>query len=409
MRVVAVTYGTEGDWRPLAALCSGLARAGHDVTMLAPRPAEALARRLGVAFDALAGDMAAELDHAMPTLMHKGLDPAAMSRILTGMAARNTSAWMRTVLAHARGADVIVPAGLAVYVGLSCAEHLGVRAVGAGLQPVMPTRAFPSPFVPPWRMPGWLNRMSHRVVLALLWRAFRAATNAAREEVGQSARRAPWDGYPILFGYSPTLVPAPADWPARFHVTGAWTTVPDPAWRPAAALEMFLAAGEAPVYVGFGSMQGFDRARAEAAVIGALDGRRAIMSAGAARLGQGALPGHVLRVGPVPHPWLFPRMRVVMHHGGAGTTHAAARAGVPQVVVPLTGDQPFWGDRVWRLGIASRPLAHRALTASALRTRLDEAGDGAHATRAAAIADAMRDEDGVGNAVAAFTAAAAAV
>lgn len=402
MRITALTFGTEGDWRPMVALCHGLAGAGHDVVLLGPRPAVPLADHLGVPFVALEGDMASELEAAMPS-MERGAGPREIGRLVTSFAQRHTTGWMRAVLDAAAGSDVVLPAGLAVYVGLSVAEKLRVPVVGIGLQPVMPTGDFPSAFLPAWRMPRWANRLSHRLVLALMWRAFRGATNAARRDVaGQPRRRGEWRGYPILFGISPTLMPRPRDWPDRYEVTGHWTTPIDPAWEPDPALLAFLAGGEPPIYVGFGSMLGFDRARAERAVQEGLDGRRALIASGAAGLGEGALPPNALRIGPTPHEWLFPRTRIVVHHGGAGTTHAAARAGVPAVVVPFGGDQAFWAARAHRLGIAAAPLAHRALTGPALGSRLDHAAAPDMQQWAHQIGEAVRAEDGIGTAIAAL-------
>ncbi len=408
MRIVALTFGTEGDWRPMTALCHGLAHAGQDVVLFAPAPAAPVARRLDVPFIALEGDMSAELEFAMPSV-ERGAGPVALGRIVTAFAQRHTAAWMRKVLEHSGDADVILPAGLAVYVGLSCAEHLHLPAIGVGLQPVMPTGDFPSVFLPAWRLPRWANRLSHRIILAAMWRAFRDATNLARLEVaGQAPRRVEWSGYPILFGISPTLLPRPRDWPDRYAVTGHWTTPIDPHWQPDTALVEFLAAGEPPVYVGFGSMLGFDRARAQRAVREALAGRRALIADGAVGLGDRAWPDDVLRIGPTPHQWLFPRVSVVVHHGGAGTTHAAAQAGVPSVVIPFGGDQAFWAARAHALGIAAEPLAHRALTGAALKARVDRASESDLRQRASLVGESIRHEDGIRTAVGALESLAAA-
>jgi len=401
MRIVALTFGTEGDTRPMLALCRGLADAGHDVVALAERSGQAHAAALGIPFVPLAGDMAAELHAASAGVSHKGGDVKYVARALAGIATRHTGAWMRATLEHARGADAIVCAGLAIYVGLSCAETLAIPAIGAALQPMMPTRAFASPFLPPLRLPVWANRASHRLVLAMMWRAFRRAINDARRDVaGQPPRRHEWDGYPVLVGVSPTLVPRPPDAPARFSITGYWWPPADDDHAPDAALDTFLAAGEAPVYIGFGSMLGFDLDRMLGIVLQSLDGRRALLSAGWSGFGEGTLPANVHRVGHVPHRWLFARTSIVVHHGGAGTTHAVARAGAPSVVVPFAADQFFWADRLRRLGMASRPIAQRSISAKALRARLAEAGESAVRERAIEVAWSMATETGVANAVA---------
>jgi UDP:flavonoid glycosyltransferase YjiC (YdhE family) len=401
MRLTAVTFGTEGDSRPLIALCAGLRAAGHDVVLIGERSAAPLAAAHAVPFVPLAGDMAVELRAAADGLARDGGKVSALARVLSGIAIRNSTAWMRALLDHAADADAILCAGLAIYVGLSAAEHLRIPAIGAGLQPVMPTRDFPSPFLPPMRSPGWVNRLSHRLVLAMMWRAFRRAVNDARRDVsGQAPRRDAWEAYPMVFGISPTLVPQPGDWDRDVRITGDWPLPHDAGWRAEASLREFLAAGDAPVYVGFGSMQGFDRQRFLETVLAALQGRRALLFGGWSNFGEGPLPDSVLRIGAVPHDWLFPQVSVAIHHGGAGTTHAAARAGVPAIVVPLAGDQFFWAERVRRLGIAPRPLAHAKLNARSLRERLALAGSAEMQRCARTVGDAMRNEHGVVDAVA---------
>ncbi|HJU22944.1 MAG TPA: glycosyltransferase [Casimicrobiaceae bacterium] len=400
MRIVALTFGTEGDTRPMLALCRGLIDAGYEVLVLAERSGAAHAHSLGVPFVALDGDMKAELLAATDLWRH-GEDVKHVARELSRIGATHAASWMRTTLSHARGAHAILCAGIAIYVGLSCAEALGIPAIGVALQPMMPTRAFGSPFLPLPRLPRFLNRASHRIVLAMLWRAFRGAINDARRDVAnQPPRRREWDGYPILFGMSPPLVPRPADWPSRFFVTGYWWLPHDDAFQPDADLAAFLGAGEVPIYVGFGSMIGFDRERMLAIVLDALDGRRALVQAGWSDFGRGALSASVHRIGPMPHAWLFPRTRIVVHHGGAGTTHSAARSGVPSVVIPLAADQFFWADRLHRLGVAPKGLPHRDASASALDARLRAADASAMHARAREVGESIAKETGVANAIA---------
>ena len=401
MRIVALTFGTEGDTRPMAALCRGLRDAGHGVVLLADRAGAAYAEALGVPFVPLAGDMAVAMRTAAAGVSRRGVDVHYVARTLAAIAAANTSEWMRAALEHARGCDLVLCAGLAIYVGLSAAETLRIPAIGVGLQPMMPTRAFASPFLPPLRLPGLLNRASHRLVLSLMWRAFRGPVNAARREVaGQPPRAREWNDYPVLFGVSPTLVPRPDDWTDRIAIVGYWFGPRDPRFAPAPDLVEFIDAGDAPVYVGFGSMLGFDRDRLLDTVLRALDGRRAILHSGWSGFGDAPLPASVRRVAHVPHDWLFPRMSAIVHHGGAGTTHSAARAGVPSVVLPFAADQFFWAKRLSSVGIAPAMLTHRRSTPSRLRERLDAALDAPMRARAREVGAKIAAESGIANGIA---------
>jgi vancomycin aglycone glucosyltransferase len=133
-------------------------------------------------------------------------------------------------------------------------------------------------------------------------------------------------------------------------------------------VERFLDAGPAPVYFGFGSMTDPNPARTTARLLAAVEriGCRAIISRGWAGLGEGPLPDGVLATGPLAHASLFRRVAVVVHHGGAGTTHTASRAGVPQVVVPHVMDQFYYARRVQSLGVAPPPIARAKLSVARL-------------------------------------------
>jgi UDP:flavonoid glycosyltransferase YjiC (YdhE family) len=112
-------------------------------------------------------------------------------------------------------------------------------------------------------------------------------------------------------------------------------------------------------------------------------------------MGADSLPDGVLTLAEVPHAWLFPRCAAVVHHGGAGTTAAAFRAGVPSVVVPHMADQPYWGRRVHDLGAGPRPIPRHRLTASTLGEAIHAAvTDDALRSNAARLGTAIGMEGG---------------
>ncbi len=268
--------------------------------------------------------------------------------------------------------------------------------------PITPTREFPSLFLPPGMIPGWLNRSSHRFVNEALWRAFRKATNTTRAGVCQlPPRGSVWKNHPILYGVSRSLIHKPADWPTDSYICGQWIS-PEPQWSAPPALSEFLAAGEPPLYVGFGSMVGFDSHGLLKEVIGAVAGRRALFYPGWNGVEAAALPANFFVVGDTPHSWLFPRTSLVIHHGGSGTTHSAARAGVPSVVVPFAADQFFWADRLRRLGVASEPVKAGKARASALARSIAFAESSSARSSASALGARMATEDGLGEGVAAI-------
>ena len=403
VKFVVVTYGTEGDVRPLAVLCRGLLDAGHEARLLADAATLGSADALGVPTTALSGNIRGALgaDHTIAGVVAKGGGFNDTARALASIANENAESWLRTTIEVGEGCDAILGAGLAAFVGFSAAEYLDVKSVGSGMIPITPTTAFPSPFLPPGWVPRLLNRASHRFVNAMLWKAFRVKTNAARAVFKLPPRRAVWTECPMVYGVSPSLLPKPADWPADVRLCGQWLAR-NSAWTPPHALAYFLASGETPVYVGFGSMTGFDNARLLDALIESMAGRRALFYPGWSGIDPKALPDNFLAIADTPHDWLFPRVAAVIHHGGSGTSHSAARAGVPSIVTPFAGDQFFWAERLRLAGVAPPAVDARRPKAEAFGRALDFVFTARARNRAQSLGETMRAENGVLNAVAAL-------
>jgi UDP:flavonoid glycosyltransferase YjiC (YdhE family) len=207
-----------------------------------------------------------------------------------------------------------------------------------------------------------------------------------------------------LYGFSPQVVPRPADWGANHQIVGFWF-LDEAHYRPTAGLLEFLAAGPPPVYIGFGSMPGSDGGGLTEIVLDALNraGQRGILHTGWGALQDVPRSELVLPVGSVPHEWLFPRMAAVVHHGGAGTTGAALRAGIPSLVIPFAADQPFWGRRTAALGVGPQPIARKRLTAERLAEAIRAAvNDTGMRQKAAALGSQIQVEDGIARAVELF-------
>ncbi|CAM3945465.1 glycosyltransferase [Bordetella muralis] len=390
MKIVVLTYGTDGDTRPLIALSHALIQAGHEVSLLGEARSLGLAQRLAVPAVPLAGDIR--------TLFTRWSQSGARgtAKALVGLTNANAAAWMAQTFEAAQGCDAIVVSGLAGFVGLSVAERLAVPALGAGMIPLTPSSEFPSPFLPSAWVPNRLNRASLVLTNQLLWLGLRKALNRARADVlGLPPRAKLWTEHPMLYGISPTLLPQPEDWPDNAAMCGQWVPSLSTDFVPPAELTQFLAAGPAPIYVGFGSMTGIDLPRMLEAVIKALNGRRAVVWPGWSDIGSMPLPNNVLRIDAMPHDWLFPKMAAVIHHGGSGTSHSAARAGKPSIVIPFAGDQSFWSDRLYRLAVAAPAVSPGRLDTLVLRDAISFVEQPAVIERAEAVGRAMAGEDGL--------------
>jgi UDP:flavonoid glycosyltransferase YjiC (YdhE family) len=201
-----------------------------------------------------------------------------------------------------------------------------------------------------------------------------------------------------LYAIDPHVVPPVDDTNA---VTTGYLFL-DEAYTPPADLIRFLEAGDAPVYVGFGSMSSSDPMRTIHLIAEALAkvGRRGVLARGWSGADHITVPDHIYLLDKTSHTWLFPHMAAVVHHGGAGTTAAGLRAGKPTLIVPHMADQPYWGRRIHELGVGVKPIPRHQLTLDTLTKRLKTLlTDSDIQTRAVALGDQIRADDGVANAV----------
>ncbi|MBB3037048.1 glycosyltransferase [Hoyosella altamirensis] len=328
---------------------------------------------------------------------------------------RRTRRYMDTVLEEIAGVAAHADYDLVIHhtlvPGQHIGEYLGVAAVPVALQPVwVPTSAFPSPFGPQ-SLPAFLNRATY-LSSQLLSRATVGGIGSwrsrqlglARKRRGMHNQFLQPDGTPatVLQAFSSSVLPKDPDYPDSVVTTGFWY-LPDPeGWAPDAALQKFLDAGEPPVYVGFGSMTGRDPDQTAETVAAALRLAkvRAVVVTGEGGISANPFTENVFVSDDVPHSWLFPRMSAVVHHGGGGTTAAAMKAGVPQVVCPFTGDQPFWARKMHRIGVATQPVPQAATTPENLAQIITQAAT-SHGMkeRAADVAADLALERGTARAV----------
>lgn len=344
MRVTLIGFGSDGDLRPLLALAGGLTAAGHSAVVVGEESGSVSAFDAGVEFHPLVGG----LDDLM------GASPLAMARFRWP-----DREWIHAITAAASDSDLVVGFPAASYHAVAAAERVGATAVLGALQPMLPTQDFvPSGLGTP-RIPARFNHAVGRLVDSAGWAMLGSRVNAVRHDLGLASMPNPYHSLTVLCGWSPHLVPMPSDWDGeRVTVTGQWS-VPSTGWTPDPELEAFMTGEERPLYVGFGSMRGPRAAYAIESILRAVGrAHRVVLQAHPSI--TATLPENVLRIGAVPHDWLFPRCGALFHHAGAGTAHAAARSGVPSVPVPFMLDQPFWADRLHRLGVASKPVDPRS-------------------------------------------------
>ncbi|MCO1660579.1 glycosyltransferase [Pseudonocardia humida] len=396
MRMMFMTAGSRGDVDPFIALARRAQSAGHEVRV------------------AVTGDFVGHVQAA-------GLDVAGLDGDYSALVgAQGASAWaamrsFRTVIrpmmagflrsaadaALSYRPDVLVHHPKVLSAPLAAAR-LGIPHVLVEIVPtITPTRQFPAAGVT-GRDLGRLNPLTYRFV-AGAGAMFAGPLREIRADLGLPVRGEVPGPALTLVPVSPTLLPRPGDWPGTTQITGAWL---EPVGAGSAVLDAdldaFLGSGEV-VYAGFGSMALGDASARGAAVAAAVraSGRRllAVTGWGGLRVPPDLVGEDVLVREAVPHAEVLERCVAAVHHGGAGTVHAAVRAGVVSVCVPFLADQPFWGALLHRRGFSAAPVPVRRLTAARLGTALGTLPDPA-AVRAAARA--MAAEDGCGTALAAL-------
>ncbi|GMG83026.1 glycosyltransferase [Paralimibaculum aggregatum] len=411
MRIAAITLGTRGDVQPILALAKGLAARGHEVTLWAPEGFGPWIGRHGIAARTIEADI-------------RGLmaDPE-IARILRGQWWALRHVWRSRVLPMVRAsleavADAAEGADLILHhpkiVGAEdVAEAMGLRRVLASPVPLAPTGDFPV-IVSGQRYGRVLNRLSWRLTGLARLPYMGEINRWRRERLGLGpGHRCPRPAPLELCAVSPAVLPRPADWPERVRLTGYWRLAEGEGWAPDPGLARFLAAGPAPVYVGFGSMSATEAGPLTAVVVEAVRraGLRAVLATGWGGLSAEAAAGapeavHVIE--GAPHDALFPLMAAAVHHGGAGTTAAALHAGRPMLICPAGVDQPFWGARIAALGCGPAPLPLKRLAPGPLAERLRAlTGRPAYAEAAGRIAETLSMEDGIVSAARAIEAFAA--
>jgi UDP:flavonoid glycosyltransferase YjiC (YdhE family) len=404
MRFTIHTLGTRGDTQPYLALSRELRERGHEVLLVAPAQFADMAEAEGLAFAPLPAEFLALLDspEAKAVVGKSGAGFGAGFKLI-----KHYRHLMRGLLdAEWEAARAFGPDSILFHAKALGAPHiaakLGVPLVLASPLPgFTPTAAFPTPVLPISSL-GPLNRASHALMIHAGNILFSKTVREWRADaLGLRARGKPAPLLGTLYGFSPHVIPKPPDWGADVAVTGYWF-LDTPDWSPDADLATFLAAGEPPIFVGFGSMPGTDPERLTGMVIEGLRraGRRGLLATAGGALRKVAASDDLHFIAGAPHDRLLPLVHATLHHGGAGTTGAALRAGKPTAICPFFGDQPFWARRVIALGVGPQPLDKRKMTADDLATALRAMDDPAMRARAAALGAAIQSEDGAGNAVA---------
>ncbi|HML40645.1 MAG TPA: glycosyltransferase [Bellilinea sp.] len=372
MKILLSSIGSRGDVQPILALACQLQHLGHQTRLCVPPNFKNWIESFGVECVPIGPDLQKLTGGSV-----SGIPKLPSAEQLHQMAVQTVKNQFEVIGQAVQGCHMIVAAGALQIAARSLAEANHIPYIFAAYCPAV----IPSSHYPPPKTGGFYQENYSPEENLRLWQdnakdfdqQFLATLNEARHSYGLEAvasvrdymmTRHPW------LAADKTLAPVITDYVEKVEQTGAWLMPPGPALP--AELDRFLSAGDAPVYLGFGSMRASDQTGK--ILIEAVQklGRRALLSQGWANMIPPDQASDVFSVGDVSHALLFPHVAAVVHHGGAGTTTTAALAGVPQVIIPHNYDQLYWGQRIDALGAGCYgPFSHE-LTSDALANHLEQ-------------------------------------
>lgn len=365
LRITCLTIGSRGDVQPYIALCKGLLADGHKPRIATHLEFKDWIEKHGIEFKPVDGDPA--------ELMRICVENGMFTYSFLKEASAKFRGWIDSLLVTAwqacQDSDLLIESPSAM-AGIHIAEALSIPYFRAFSMPWTRTRAYPHAFaVPEHKLGGYYNYMSYVMFDHVFWKAIAGQVNRWRKkELGLGATNLDMmqpNKVPFLYSFSPSVVAPPLDYSDWIRVTGYWFLDEAGDWKPPQDLKDFIAKARHDekklVYIGFGSIVVEDPAALTRVVVNSVlkADVRCILSKGwSDRLGKKdsakpeiPLPPEIFQIKSAPHDWLFKQIDAAAHHGGAGTTGASLRAGIPTIIKPFFGDQFFFGSRVEDLGV----------------------------------------------------------
>ncbi|KAL3697382.1 hypothetical protein R1sor_011458 [Riccia sorocarpa] len=416
LQIVMLIVGTRGDVQPFVAIGKHLQGFGHRVRLATHSNFREFVMTAGLEFYPLGGDPKILAGYMVK---NKGFLPSGPSEVQVQR--KQIKQIIHSLLPACTAADPEAGSGLPfraqaiianppAYGHVHVAEYLQVPLHIFFTMPWTATSEFPHPLSRVKSQAGY--RMSYQVVDSLIWWGIRSMVNDFRKKKLKlrpitylSGSQGSIAELPTGYIWSPHLVPKPRDWGPLVDVVGFCFLNLAQDYKPPQDLLDWLAAGPAPIYVGFGSLPVVDPKGMTEIIVKALKEtkQRGIIHKGWGGIGELEEAGKdIYLVEDCPHDWLFKQCVAVVHHGGAGTTAAGLKAACPTTVVPFFGDQPFWGDRIHAKGVGPPPIPVDQFSVDKLVKAIEYMLNDEVKRRADELARSMEKEDGVDGAVKAF-------
>lgn len=407
MKICIFTLGTRGDVQPYVALAKAAVQQGHRAVICTGESFCDLIQKNGVEFCRTESDLMAFAQ----TEMGKAILQEPLKNMKLAMRASKeilNPAYRKTLdnfFVGAKDADVILyhPKALGA---VDIALHYGIPCVSMPPVPVTyPIEEFPNLALTKKNLGKQLNRLTYLVNSKAESGQISEINNFREKTLGLPPRRAGVYTYqdgtkeiPTIYPISSTLFPNVKSWDGHVFLPGFFFLDSDEELP--ADIEAFLSSGKPPIVITFSSMPVKNQAEFIRNLETALHetNNRAILLTGSSGIRLSA-DSEILAVDAAPHDLLFPRAKGILHHGGVGTMASALRSGVPQAIMPLSADQPFWADHLYRLGYTQKPLSWKNVSVkdfTNLFAAFDETGNQENAIR---VGKVIQSENGVMNAL----------
>ena len=382
MIITILAAGTQGDTQPYIALGIELKKAGHNVRIAAFENYEVFIKSHELEFYPIKGDITLIASSEGTRSARQADNPLKILLSFNKLKSLAFDMQMDFFDACAGSEAIVYHPGAAI--GYFIAQYLRIPSILATPFPMAPTKDYPALiFYNAPRMGRVFNLMTHKIFEKIMWSA---ASSPVRQFWKKKFGHAPENfvcpygkqitkRLPTVISCSNFVFQRPDDWAEHIYNTGYWFLSDEADWKPSTDLVNFLNSGKPPVYVGFGSIgDASSAANTTKMVIDALQlsGQRGVLATGWNGMSKtDNISKDIFVLESAPHSWLFPRMAAVVHHGGAGTTAACLGAGVPGIIIPHGNDQFAWGRRVYELGVSSKPIPRKNLTAEKLSNAID--------------------------------------
>jgi len=356
------TYGTRGDVQPYIALALGLMDKGHQVAIAAPENFAAFVEGFGITFHPLYGNAEEGMNSAEGQSVLRSENTIKLMKYFFKVLFDIKVPLRKSYLEGFDKVDFIIANAATLQITCGIAEKQNKKlAVTYFMPPVVTTAEFPLADFDFLDF-SWYNKLTYKLAYIFYWKFLKEETNEFRQELGLPVLRESLVDYldrqkPLdIYCLSQALIPQPKDWSENHKITG-FLSVPKqyrenhPFDKIPAALNDWLAAGEKPIYMGFGS-NGIGNTEKFIAILNDIltkTNERILFCTCWGMFENLPVNKNLFVAKYVNHEVVLPKCKVGIFHGGAGTLAAMLRNNLPVIIISFYTDQPTWGKIIERM------------------------------------------------------------